>query len=149
MSVTCGGGGNVGRWAGWCSSLDDRASLLGSKQRFPTSPLTDWTRSSAPDALARVSYRLCRVDALPLRASFFFSVFRSQLLVFWMVTIVASWLVVVRRSCVSIHEFMYKRGTSRHTWHSTLRALGVAAMQPGGRLDVQEHTRNARSRSLV
>ena len=34
-------------------------------------------------------------------------------------------------------------------WHPTLRALGVASMQPGGRLDVQEHTRNARSRSLV
>jgi hypothetical protein len=47
------------------------------------------------------------------------------------------------------YEFMYKRGSSRHTWHPTLRALGVASMQPGGRLDVQEHTRNARSRSLV
>ena len=46
-------------------------------------------------------------------------------------------------------EFMYKRGSSRHTWHPTLRALGVAAMQPGGRLDVQEHIRNARSCSLV
>ena len=44
---------------------------------------------------------------------------------------------------------MYKRGSSRHTWHPTLRALGVAAMQPGGRLDVQEHIRNARSCSLV
>ena len=47
------------------------------------------------------------------------------------------------------HEFMYKRGSYRHTWHPTLRALGVASMQPGGRLDVQEHTRNARSRSLA
>ena len=47
------------------------------------------------------------------------------------------------------HEFMYKRGSYRHTWHPTLRALGVACMQPGGRLDVQEHTRNARSRSLA
>jgi len=46
-------------------------------------------------------------------------------------------------------EFMYKRGSYRHTWHPTLRALGVASMQPGVRLDVQEHTRNARSRSLV
>ena len=47
------------------------------------------------------------------------------------------------------YEFMYKRGTSRHTLHPTLRALGVAAMRRGERLDVQEHTRNARSRSLV
>mgnify|MGYP001334937349 CR=1 FL=1 len=46
-------------------------------------------------------------------------------------------------------EFMYKRGSSRHTWHPTLRALGVAAMRRGGRLDVQEHTRNARSRRLA
>ena len=39
----------------------------------------------------------------------------------------------------------------RHAWHPTLRALGVAAMQHqrGGRLDVQEHTRNARSRRLA
>jgi hypothetical protein len=49
-----------------------------------------------------------------------------------------------------IHEeFMYKRGSYRHTWHPTLRALGVASMQPGGRLDVQEHIRNARSRNLA
>ena len=48
-----------------------------------------------------------------------------------------------------MREFMYERGSYRHTWHPTLRALGVASMQPGGRLDVQEHTRNARSRSLV
>jgi hypothetical protein len=40
---------------------------------------------------------------------------------------------------------MYKRGSYRDTWHPTLRALEVAAMQRGGRLDVQEHTRNARS----
>ena len=46
-------------------------------------------------------------------------------------------------------EFMYERGSSRHTWHPTLRAFRVASMQPGGCLDVQEHTRNARSRSLV
>jgi hypothetical protein len=44
---------------------------------------------------------------------------------------------------------MYKRGTSRHTLHPTLRALGVAAMRRGERLDEQEHTRNARSRSLA
>ena len=46
---------------------------------------------------------------------------------------------------------MYKRGSYRHTWHPTLRALGVAlaAMRRGGCLDVQEHTRNARSRRLV
>ena len=46
-------------------------------------------------------------------------------------------------------EFMYKRGSYRDTWHPTLRALGVAAMRRGERLDVQEHTRNARSCSLV
>ena len=48
-------------------------------------------------------------------------------------------------------QFMYKRGSYRDTWHPTLRALGVATtcMRRGGRLDVQEHTRNARSRSLV
>ena len=44
---------------------------------------------------------------------------------------------------------MFKRGTSRHTLHPTLRALGVAAMRRGGRLDVQEHTRNAHSRRLT
>ena len=44
---------------------------------------------------------------------------------------------------------MDKRGSYRHTWHPTLRALGVAAMRRGGRLDVQEHTRNARSRRLA
>ena len=39
---------------------------------------------------------------------------------------------------------MYKRGSYRHTWHpTTLRAFGVAPMRRGGRLDVQEHTRNA------
>ena len=38
---------------------------------------------------------------------------------------------------------------SMHTWHPTLRALGVVAMQRGGCLDVQEHTRNARSLCLV
>ena len=32
-----------------------------------------------------------------------------------------------------------------HTWHPTLCALGVAAMQLGGCLDVQEYPRNARS----
>ena len=41
-------------------------------------------------------------------------------------------------------EFMVKRGSCRHTWHPTRRALGVAAMRRGERLDVQEHTRNAR-----
>ena len=48
---------------------------------------------------------------------------------------------------------MNKRGSYRDAWHPTLRALGVAAMQRGGRLDVQlqEHTRVmrlARSRSV-
>ena len=53
------------------------------------------------------------------------------------------------KSPIENGEFMYKRGTSRHRWHPTLCASGVAAMRRGGCLDVQEHTRNARSRSLA
>jgi hypothetical protein len=58
-------------------------------------------------------------------------------------------------------EFMYKRGSVyAHVASDSAcirvselardtHTLGVAAMQRGGCLDVQEHTRNARSRSLV
>lgn len=59
-------------------------------------------------------------------------------------------LSLVSFACdVCDEQFMDKRGSCRHTWHPTRRALGVASMQPGGRLDVQEHTRNACSRRLA